>query len=125
MSRKSNSTMGTETLRDAITEYIEDQFPDEKDSILLADGLEEAFLGVSDSFNGVHVAIYDINTIISNFVRDGMSNEDAWEWFEYNIRGAFVGEYTPIFLSRFDRFQYGSQPQFDPTLWLVKSDEEL
>jgi hypothetical protein len=117
--------MQNEKLRDAIHDYIEDQFPDEKDKILLADGLEEAFLGVSDSFNGVHVAIYDINTIISNFVRDGMSDEDAWEWFEYNIRGAFMGEYTPIFLRRFDRFHYDSHPQFDPKLWLVNNDEEL
>jgi hypothetical protein len=30
--------------------------------------------------------------------RDEMTYEDASEYFEYNIRGAYMGKYTPLFL---------------------------
>jgi hypothetical protein len=29
-----------------------------------------------------------------------MSREEAEEYFEFNILGAYVGEYTPVFISR-------------------------
>ena len=32
--------------------------------------------------------------------RDGMRPEEAREFFEYNVTGAWVGEETPIFLER-------------------------
>jgi hypothetical protein len=31
--------------------------------------------------------------------RDDMEEEDAIEYFEYNTRGAYVGENTPAFLT--------------------------
>jgi hypothetical protein len=30
--------------------------------------------------------------------RDGMSYDDAVEFFGFNIEGAYVGEFTPIYL---------------------------
>ena len=30
--------------------------------------------------------------------RDGMTEEEAVEFFEFNIAGAYVGEYTPIYM---------------------------
>jgi len=33
--------------------------------------------------------------------RDGMSMEEAEEYFEYNVQGAYVGEDTPIFMEKF------------------------
>jgi len=27
-----------------------------------------------------------------------MSEDDAYEYFEYNTQGAYVGEHTPVFL---------------------------
>ena len=30
---------------------------------------------------------------------DGMTDEEAHEWFEYNIQSAYVGEGTPIWCS--------------------------
>jgi hypothetical protein len=29
-----------------------------------------------------------------------MNFEDALEWFEFNVRGAYVGEGTPVFVDR-------------------------
>ena len=33
--------------------------------------------------------------------RDGMSYEDAIEFFDFNMIGAWVGEFTPIFIRRY------------------------
>ena len=30
-----------------------------------------------------------------------MIEEDAWDHFYYNVSGAYVGEYTPIFIHEF------------------------
>jgi hypothetical protein len=30
--------------------------------------------------------------------RDGMTHEEAIEFFDFNIAGAYVGEYTPIYM---------------------------
>jgi hypothetical protein len=42
---------------------------------------------------------YDKDKIIEILMRD-MSEEEAIEYFEYNILGAWMGAYTPCFVSR-------------------------
>jgi hypothetical protein len=32
--------------------------------------------------------------------RDGMDEEEAWEYYQFNIAGSWVGESTPLFLER-------------------------
>ena len=67
------------------------------DSYLLADGFEEAFIGVIQRFN-THCTLYDRAKCIKILMeRDGMSEEEAEEYFEFNVVGAWVGEETPAF----------------------------
>jgi len=68
---------------------------DEK--ILLADGLENAFMGVGRQFHHP-VAIYSYKKVIKILMRSKMSHEEAVEYFDYNIAGAFIGDQTPVFL---------------------------
>lgn len=71
----------------------------EKDQILLADGFEDALLGVTYMINRGHAAVYNRSKCIDILVnRDGMSYEEADEFFEFNVAGAYVGPHTPIFL---------------------------
>lgn len=47
------------------------------------------------------VLCYDMDWIIQKLMkRDGMTHEEAVEYFEYNQLGAYVGKQTPIFLNR-------------------------
>jgi hypothetical protein len=89
---------------DAIRRWIADNFsPDEGEEILLADGLEKAFLGVGGVFNGPLIAVYDQEAILRLYLdRDGMTPEEASEFFEFNVLGAYVGARTPMFISRFE-----------------------
>ena len=45
------------------------------------------------------VAVYDKHKIIQSLIRDGCSLDDAEEYFDFNIAGAWVGEYTPAFIT--------------------------
>ena len=67
--------------------------------MLLADGLEAAFLGVGRRCGQKDVAVYSIPKAIDLLVtRDGMSAEEAEEYLEFNSIGAWVGDETPIWL---------------------------
>lgn len=81
--------MTPQELKDSIAEMDED--------VLFADGLDGALIGTVTIFNKT-VALYDRSACIRIFMdRDGMSEEGANEFFEFNVIGAYVGEYTPAF----------------------------
>lgn len=69
---------------------------DEDEQIMLADGFEEAFLGLAIQFN-TKFAVYSRPKCIEILCRD-MTWEDAEEYFEFNVQGAYVGDGTPAFM---------------------------
>ena len=67
--------------------------------VLCADGFDDAILGIGQRFTQIFV-VYDYAKVIATLMtRDGMSHEDAVEFYEFNIVGAWVGEGTPCFLT--------------------------
>jgi hypothetical protein len=77
-----------------IEEWVNENYPDTE--IMLPIGFAEAFIGVSTQFDRV-MAVYDRQKCIEILMRD-MSEEDAYEYFEFNVAGAYVGENTPAFI---------------------------
>jgi len=66
---------------------------------LICDGFDEAIIGVAERINLGPVAAYDVNKILEILVeRDEMTYEEALEYFQYNIIGSWMGEYTPVFI---------------------------
>jgi hypothetical protein len=61
------------------------------------DGLDEAIIGVAERIN-LSVVAYDIDKIIDILMRDGMDYEEAIEYYDVNINGAWIGELTPVHL---------------------------
>jgi len=74
------------------------QHEEESDNPLLADGFEDALIGFGQQFNQ-KIAIYDYARCVEVLAAQGFSYEDAIEWMEYNVVGAYVGRRTPIFLT--------------------------
>jgi len=70
---------------------------DVDEPIMLADGFEEAFVGIARQC-GNPVAIYHREKCIKILMRKGMSEDEAEEFFEYNIEGCYSGEQTPAYL---------------------------
>ena len=64
--------------------------------IMLADGFEEAFLGIAAQFN-IKFAVYSRPKCIEILCKD-MTWEEAEEHFQFNVEGAYVGENTPAFM---------------------------
>lgn len=74
-----------------IKAYLAEINPD----ALLIEQFEEALMGVVSMFGKGPLALYDKNKIISILMKD-MSEEEAFEYFEYNIIGAYM-ENAPVF----------------------------
>lgn len=71
--------------------------------LIFADGYDEAILGVG-SRNGHAVVVYNSEGIIDILCqRDGMIRDEAEEFFDYNIGGAWIGEGTPFYMIPFKR----------------------
>lgn len=70
--------------------------------MLKINGFDHCIIGISqilgkDDF----IVVYDTMEIVSTLQeRDGMSEEEAIEYFDYNIHGAYLGDYTPMFVTR-------------------------
>lgn len=96
-----------ENARKKICEFIDEYYPDddieEGNRILLADGFETAFLGVGAAFYNPPCAIYDYEKCIDLLIRDGCDYEEAIEYFEFNVSGAYVGPQTPLFIRVFKK----------------------
>lgn len=74
-------------------EEILECYPDE--TFLKADGFDGAVIGVE--IGEPMRLIYSVGKVIEILItEDEMSLEDALEHFEFNIRGSYVGEQTPI-----------------------------
>lgn len=68
--------------------------------LLSADGFDDAVLGVVfDNMNAVPRIAYSISKCVKILVdRDHMSPDEAREYFDFNVEGAYMGEKTPIWV---------------------------
>lgn len=69
----------------------------EEEEALVADGFEAALIGCTNGYN--IVAVYDYELCIHILMEDNMTYEEALEYMEYNVVGAYVGEKTPMFIT--------------------------
>lgn len=80
-----------------LRQWIAEQNPD----ALMADGFEDAILGVAERCSKAPLVVYDARKCLEILERrDGMEPEEAVEFFQFNTLGAWVGENTPLFLWR-------------------------
>jgi len=69
--------------------------------MLIANGLDEAVIGYIQRMNEPMVVVYDREKCIKIIKRDAkISTEEAEEFFEFNVAGAYVGELTPAYLHK-------------------------
>jgi len=74
-----------------------------KQEILSADGFDDAIVGLARRSDLVVVA-YSVDKMLKIMVDGGISQEDAREYFEYNIVDAWVGENTPVYIEDYKDF---------------------
>ena len=82
---------------------IKEEIAEVNPEALFADGFEGALLGYVQRFGMAPVPLYDCEKCIQILVaRDGMERDEAAEYFEFNVLGAWMGEGTPAFAVLFD-----------------------
>lgn len=82
--------------RDKLNEYLESI----EETVLLADGFDDAFIGLSQRINEPILAVYSYDKMVDVLIeRDGMDYEEATEFIDFNVVGAWVGAQTPIIVT--------------------------
>jgi hypothetical protein len=76
-----------------------DRLAEEYPDLMRMDGFDDAILGVVERI-GLQTVCYDLNKVIAILMKQGMDEQDAWDWYQFNMVGAWVGEATPVFLER-------------------------
>lgn len=77
--------------KDDINEFAE--------GAVILDGLDDAIIGIVEEFGNGPRILYSKDKILTILCdRDGMSIEEAEEFYGYNILGLYAGEQNAIFL---------------------------
>jgi hypothetical protein len=99
----SSERLNAESLPDELQPRlnIREELAGEWDAELLflsEEEFDEAIIGVSERIGDEPVVAYDTTKIVEILSRS-MTVDEAYEYFEFNILGAYVGEKTPVFIT--------------------------
>jgi len=79
-----------------IKKTINDLITENGDWTLFADGFDDAILGIDYSSQRVIYSVKKCYQILMNG-ENNMTQDEAEEYFAFNVLGSFVGDKTPIF----------------------------
>ena len=77
--------------RERIRDFVDDD-------ALLMDGFDDAIIGVAERCGQPALVAYSRNRCIEILEGQGMSHEDANEYFDFNCAAAWMGEKTPVII---------------------------
>jgi hypothetical protein len=79
-----------------INEYDIEQYCE---GAIMLDGLDEAIVGIVEEFGNSPRILYSKGKILEILqTRDLMTEQEAEEFYDYNILGLYAGEQNPVFL---------------------------
>ena len=68
--------------------------------LLFADNFDNAIIGVSMGISCGTKVVYDAEEMARTLVvSEGITEQEAWEYLEFNTFNAYIGDNTPIFVS--------------------------
>ena len=82
------------TLRDFVDTWADAYDED----LLVMDGYDDCIVGVVERFGSEPFVVYDRKKVLAKLMADGMSEEEALDFHEFNQVGAWVGNHTVGFL---------------------------
>ena len=72
-----------------------------EDMVIFPD-IADALIGYGEQFGTGIQAVYDTEKVIDIYMKQGMSREEAQEYFYFNTLGLGLAGGTPIFVTRFE-----------------------
>jgi len=79
---------------------LQELYPDVDLLFMTERVFDNAIIGVAERIGDNPSVAYDYGKVISANIEMGMTYEEAVEYFEFNQIGAYVGEQTPIFITK-------------------------
>tara|TARA_R100000656_G_scaffold72290_2_gene53972 strand:- start:1088 stop:1450 length:363 start_codon:yes stop_codon:yes gene_type:complete len=64
------------------------------------DGYDDCIVGIVEGFGSIRILCYDKEKVLERLMGDGMEYNEAQEYYEFNMLGAFMGEGTPCFIDK-------------------------
>lgn len=83
---------------------ISDSYPDFE--FVFYDEFDEAIVGLNVDKMSI---VYDSDKCVKILMENGIEDEDeAWEYFHFNVQGQYIGEQTPIFIRTYEKINGSS-----------------
>lgn len=67
--------------------------------LIFMDGYDDCIVGTVERYGQELCVCYDKSKVLKKLIEDGMSEEEADEFFYFNQIGAYVGPATPCFIN--------------------------
>lgn len=78
---------------------IKNNFENDEENIILLTDLDAALVGIGERIGMPPVAVYDSKRCVEILMEHyNMTYEEALDYFDFNICGAYLGEHTPMFI---------------------------
>ena len=88
---------GGERIMSATLTGVLDLYPDIEFQKM--DGFDDCIHGIIERFGQDDIICYDRDKIIEKLMKDGIPEHEAFEYYEFNILGAWMGDSTPCFIT--------------------------
>lgn len=93
---KVRKTLKSKPKENSVMVRLQEEYPE----ALTMDGYDDCIIGVCTRFGQEPIVAYDRAKVILKLQQDGMTYEEAEEFFEFNQIGAWMGDRTPCFIER-------------------------
>jgi len=77
---------------------IRETLMEDNPAALFADGFDDAIIGVARRCSQPTLVAYSYSKAVAILCEQGLSHEEATEYMEFNVVGAWVGENTPVWI---------------------------
>lgn len=68
--------------------------------VIYMDGFDDCIEGIVKRYGQEPIVCYNLEKVVKKLMELDMTEEEAYEYFEYNQLGAWVGEHTPCFIEK-------------------------
>jgi len=81
---------------------LKEKMPETEIGALTADGFDAAIIGVGQRCSKQSIVVYSANKCLEILEGQGMGEQEALDYFDFNVAGSWVGEGTPMFVWEVD-----------------------
>ena len=67
--------------------------------LIVLDGFDDCIIGTAERFGADLFAVYDLNKILAKLESQGMTEDEAMDFFSHNMVGSYLGDRTPAFMN--------------------------